>query len=42
MKRCCAFLALPSATVRSMASRQIMVRQGAGGGGCRKRGGGPG
>jgi hypothetical protein len=28
MKRCCAFLALPSATVRSMASRQIMVREG--------------
>lgn len=25
MKRCSAFLALPSATVRSMASRQIMV-----------------
>lgn len=26
MKRCSAFLALPSATIRSMASRQILVR----------------
>jgi hypothetical protein len=26
MKRCSTFLALPSATIRSMASRQIMVR----------------
>lgn len=33
MKRCSAFLALPSATIRSMASRQIMVR-GAGLGVC--------
>ena len=34
MKRCSAFLALPSATVRSMASRQIMVRGGGVVGGC--------